>query len=951
MCFWKVVDESGAALFDATVELKSASDSESIRTDDTGFFSFAVASGAWSLTSYKAGYVTSASQSLVVEDGQALDTGTLILQAASNDVNGTVTFASDNQPLQGTIVKAQKGELVYETTTSNQGRFKFSLEAGVWEITIDSQGFVAAPPSYSVNLDAGDVVSAPFRLFEGSVVSGTVSFAGRQLQGARLKAFDKESNTLAQVAETNLQGFYAMGLRPGDYWLEASSENFLQRRRAITITSNQTIEENFALTEAGFVSGTVSNQEASAPIAGAMVFVVDDPTLSAVSDSQGSYILGLPPGQSFLIDASLPGFGSVDGPVPVTTTVGETVTQSFTLKALSGMLSGHVTDGAFPVSGAEVDVEKLDLVVFTDGSGAFEVEIPPGSYTVNASKECHLPASQNVEIVAGVTNDLAITLRTLQSIITGKVTDIVGTPLENAQVTATGDTTFTDSTDADGAYRLCLNSGIYRVQAMQPGFLPADTTLVVSEGDSLGGVDFVLADNFARVTGSVLDTLGNPVASASVILTNENQTLSTSTDFTGAFAFARVIPGLSEIRPAKEGLYGEKIDIFLQGRQQEQVTLILHPADGFIKGTVRNSQDGSAIADVRISAQLNGNSDFFVTQTTGNGTYELSGLPVIPGRNFAVFAFKEGFFTPASVNNVSAKTDSVDFFLVKRVGIISGVVVEDEINEPLAGVRVEALHSSGNRSSAFSDSTGRFQIQNLIPAEIYDLTATKSGFFSATQESIVAGDTSVSIILSRKFGFVFGKVTDVVSNAPLDNIPIQASPIGLAGQEAQVLTDINGEYQIRLIADFYSIKPAITHHLSTPDSVQLEVTEVDTVVGIDFALETQTVESISVRRVDSDNPDFLNSERPRFEATARDANGTVVNMGRPIWSLNVSERAATIDSTGKVQLALDFFGELIVTATDPISKKQGKVNPIPSVFAQIDSSTDIILFDDRGLQL
>lgn len=195
-----------------------------------------------------------------------------------------------------------------------------------------------------------------------------------------------------------------------------------------------------------------------------------------------------------------------------------------------------------------------------------------------------------------------------------------------------------------------------------------------------------------------------------------------------------------------------------------------------------------------------------------------------------------------------------------------------------------------------------------------------------------------------------GAVVDSTGQ-PMANISIRARPLGQEGQESRVMTNAAGEYLLRLIADFYSIKPDITHTLSDPDSVQQEVTEVDTVAGINFTLVPQAVQSIIVLRIDSDNPDFSNREQPRFQAIARDINGNEVNIGRPKWSVNVSQNAARIDSTGQVTIDPNYFGELIITAADPLSKKKGSITPIPNVFASIDSTTETVLFDDRGLQM
>jgi len=875
---------------------------------------------------------------------------------SNNNITGSVTFASDNKPLPGVFIRARKDDIVYETTTSNRGIFRFTLGPGKWEISVNPQGFFATPPSYSFALSEQGQVSAAFKLFSGGMVSGRISFEGRHVEGATIKAFNKRTNDLFQIVTSNLQGFYSLGLPEGEFWLEVSGESFLQRRNLISIFVGQTINKNFALTEAGFVSGTVQDQETGNLIEGARIFVLEDTTLTTFSDSEGKYLLGVLPDTSLQIDASLPGFGSVDGPYPVHANVVETITQPISLVALSGTINGRVTDGVLPVQGAEVEIEELNLILTTDSAGRFKLEGFPGIYNININKDCHISTSQPVTIVAGVNREVNFNLQAFNSIIAGNVKDVAGIPIENVLVeaseAASPDSIFSDVTDPDGNYKICLNSGIYQIRASQAGYLPSSTTVVISEGDSLGGIDFTLEGNFASVSGSVTDTSNTFVSFAVVTLTNEVQTLVDTADTNGSFEYSKIIPGISNLEATKEGFYGEKTPVFLAGQEQASLDLVLYPADGFIRGAVKDLSDNTAVPGVRISALLSEGGSFFETTTDGSGAYNFVALPVISGRTYTLLAFKDGYFSPTSINNISPNTAGVDFNLVKRTGVISGTVLEEQTSKPIEFAEVEASASNGSRSSALTNSLGKFEISNLIPAQIYTLATSKTGFFTVTTDSIAAGDTSIVTILSRRFGFVKGAVVDSTGQ-PKVNIPIRARPLGQEGQESLVTTNAAGEYLFRLIADFYSIKPDITHHLSVPDSVQQEVTEVDTVTGdgVNFILETQTVQSITVLRTDSENPNFSNQEQPRFEAIARDINDNEVNIGTPEWNVNVSQNAARIDSTGLVTIDPNYFGELIITATDPLSKRKGSITPIPNVFASIDSTTETVLFDDRGLQM
>ncbi|MFQ6114116.1 MAG: carboxypeptidase regulatory-like domain-containing protein, partial [bacterium] len=470
-------------------------------------------------------------------------------------------------------------------------------------------------------------------------------------------------------------------------------------------------------------------------------------------------------------------------------------------------------------------------------------------------------------------------------------------------------------------------------------------------GDSIGNLNFKLQSNLAKVAGTVADSSGFPVSNAFVILTNANQTLSDTTGTNGFYFIDKVYPGTSEIQAFKEGFYGERKVLNLSGQEQINLDLTLYPANGFIRGTVRDFQDSTGLAEVIVSAEFSEEpGDFFTTTTDVSGNYTISNLPVVPNTKYTVFAFKEGFFSPSPMSNVSPNTNGVDFYLIGKNAIISGIVKDRDTAEPLENAKVEATNRLGSRSTAFTDSLGEFLLTGIVPTELYDISVTKNGFFTEVVQDVAPGDTAVVITLLRRYAFVMGQVVDFSTGEKLENVPIEAFPNGLEGRKGSAVTDVYGEYLLRLIAGNYTIQPVKTHHRSDPSSVQLTLSQEDTVSGVDFVLEPQTVHSISIQRVDqTEQPTISNLEVHCYAASARDDKNRPVNIGTPKWSLNVSRKAAVIDSSGCVTFDPGYLGELTITATDPVSGVRGTLDV--EVFAPIDSTTQTVLFDDRGLQM
>lgn len=946
----KVVDESGVGIFNVIVELRSGNIIETERTDQAGYFIFSIPSGNWTFRAYKLGYVISDFQNVSLLEDEALEMNPVTLHSATNIITGAVQFVEDNRPLQGAFVRAERGDITYETTTSRQGGFSFVLGPGTWKISLDSQGFYASPPEYTFDLNQNQQLSAPFQLFSGGLVYGKIIFQDRGLPDAQIKAFRKDTGELVQRAITNVQGDYSLGLPEGVFELVVFRENFLEVRKNITLSQGQTLVENFTLSEAGFVKGTVINLETFETVEGADIFALEDSTRRTTSNANGRYVFSLPPNIPYQIDAALPGFAST-GPYSVTTSPGDTASQDIFLQALSGIIRGQVTDGFLPVREALVEIIDEGIQTFTDADGRFEFEISPGDYTISISKECYFSKTVSVNLVAGEIEELNIILKAFKSIITGKVTDTFGESIDAAEVLASGDTTFSTFTDFTGQYELCLNGGIYRIVASHLGYFPSDTTLVISDGDSIGNLNFKLQSNFAKVTGTVVDSSGRPMSNAFVTLTNANQTLIDTTETDGFYVIDKIYPGISEIQAFKNGFYGEKKVLNFLGQEQLNLDLTLYPADGFINGTVRDSLDSTGIADVSVRADFSEEpGNFFKTTTDESGSYTILNLPVVPNTKYTVFAFKEGFVSPQPINDVLPNTDGVDFYLIPKNAFISGMVQDRDTAEPIENARVEATNRKGSRSSAFTDSFGNFILTGLVPTESYSVTVTQNGFFTEVVQDVPAGSSAVVITLARRYALVMGRVVDFSTAEELENVPIEAIPDGLVGRLSSTVTDEFGEYLLRLIADNYIIQPVKTHHRSDPSFVQLQLSQGDTVTDVNFALEPQTVQSISIQRADqTEQPTISNLDMHCYVAFARDDKNRPVNIGTPNWKLNVSNKAAMIDSSGCVIFNHNYLGELKITATDPTSGVKGDLDI--QVFAPIDSTTQTVLFDDRGLQM
>ncbi len=133
-------------------------------------------------------------------------------------------------------------------------------------------------------------------------------------------------------------------------------------------------------TQTGTLSGTVTDFNTAAAIAGALVQTTNGYT--AFTDGAGSYSIEVPAG-SYSAYATKTGYTA--SPVAaVAVTAAQTTTQNFALTngGIAGVVRNAISLAAIP--GARVEISN-GTVVTTNGSGAYSVRLPAGSYGVAVS--------------------------------------------------------------------------------------------------------------------------------------------------------------------------------------------------------------------------------------------------------------------------------------------------------------------------------------------------------------------------------------------------------------------------------------------------------------------------------------------------------------------------------------------------------------------------------------
>jgi len=205
------------------------------------------------------------------------------------------------------------------------------------------------------------------------------------VQGYVLDAVDQSpipwaTVTVEEINKTvgvNNDGFFKIPLDPGNYTLLFQAWGYQSQEVQVTVVLlNGTI--------AGFVYDAVTQQ----PIQGAVVTAVEA-NASAVTDANGWFQISVEPG-TYTVVANATGYYPAEQQVSVDEN--ETVVVNFQLTPNQpGYIEGYVFDAntSQPIEGALVTaVGPMGAFnATTNASGYYQVEVPPGNYTIYAWKQ------------------------------------------------------------------------------------------------------------------------------------------------------------------------------------------------------------------------------------------------------------------------------------------------------------------------------------------------------------------------------------------------------------------------------------------------------------------------------------------------------------------------------------------------------------------------------------
>ncbi|MGP4102816.1 S8 family serine peptidase [Nonomuraea sp. KM90] len=447
-----------------------------------------------------------------------------------------------------------------------------------------------------------------------------------------------------------------------------------------------------------------------------------------------------------------------------------------------GDLSGTVTAGGAPVSGATVTVTgPLTRTVTTGADGTYAIpRLLPGAYELSAQKFGHDRATAAVTITAeqATTADVPMTVQPT-GVVSGTVTT-AGTPEPGATVAAAG-TPVSAVTDASGRYTMTLPHGSYELRVTPASRCSsAATSAVTVAGDLVKDVELPLrGDNFGYTCRSGAQAY--VAGTEKLALTGDDEAVQVTLPFpvpfygTGqgrawigtngfvTFAADRITTGSNGRLPTSgtpnNAVYPYWDDLIVDAQAGIYTAVTgTAPHRTFVVEWRNVTFYNEAAQRVSFAALLgeDGSIGFRykdIESTRDQGVSATIGVENAAGDDALLYSYEQ-----AALSTGQGVT-----FTASRHGLVTGAVTDANDGEPIAGATVKV----GEVATLTTGADGAFYGQ--VPAGDYDVVVSKEHYGTFTQPVTVAPTTVTRIDTALVTGRVSASVAEVTVVLPAES--------------------------------------------------------------------------------------------------------------------------------------------------------------------------------------
>ena len=452
-----------------------------------------------------------------------------------------------------------------------------------------------------------------------------------------------------------------------------------------------------------------------------------------------------------------------------------------------------------PVDGATIDYWKTDpddVVVdhegtnSTDSSGESSTNVVVDgddavghSFTLGASSGGDSDSIE-IQVVSGGTGELR-----------GQITDEDGEPIENTEVTISGDgIDETVDTDADGEYGpIELGVGTYEdvvASAGEDGESAPKTFEIENNDETVQ--DFTLSEQDGD-TGTIEGTVTDAGADEDDEIEGATVTVDTGhsvlTDENGEYRVEGVPAGERDVT-AEADDYEERTEtVSVEADTTATQDIELDGLPGSLDGRITDSDTGDAIEGATITIE----GEDLDTESDSDGRYEFESVD----RGTYDVTVDHPDYAPRTEEVTIGPNEDVteNFTLSDTEGSIFGVVRDDETNDPLEDVGITITEADGDTvvETATTDADGEYDV--AVPGgEEYDVEADGSDLGFTVAE---ATDVSVGLDEDVRQDFDLAPVSVHVAGVGYedDNNPDLYSDFDVESDDTTTPYDLAIDYQ------------------------------------------------------------------------------------------------------------------------------------------------------------
>jgi dolichyl-diphosphooligosaccharide--protein glycosyltransferase len=332
---------------------------------------------------------------------------------SATQVSGTVTL--DGAAQANVAVGFISASREMYTTTDSSGNYRITLPQdtyGVYALTsVGGVDQVAMTPLMA-NTNSATV---DLTLSAGSVITGTVKNGNDAVSSAKV-VYTRTSDGTFITATTNSSGAYRLVLPNGEYFVYASgSGKAFWNNVSVTGTATQDISLQDSVNIAGKTwydtngNGVMDSSEGvSNVVLNVRSTSSSSQSVSFVSGTSGSYNITLPKDGSYALSASLSGYASWQKSYEP---LSSATTENIPMVADNRTVTGTVTSGGSALGGVTVTFTAngggaQTTTATTDGSGAFSVNLKPGTYSMIVDQNVSGDDSRKYQASQSLTVDI-----------------------------------------------------------------------------------------------------------------------------------------------------------------------------------------------------------------------------------------------------------------------------------------------------------------------------------------------------------------------------------------------------------------------------------------------------------------------------------------------------------------------------------------------------------------